>query len=57
MRRIITTSRARPAPPANLADPEDSADDTLGMDPIPEARYLRFGPTDTIQELQTEFNE
>jgi hypothetical protein len=50
-----------PGAPSQLGsdsqDPEDSADDTLGMDPIPEARYLRFGPTDTIQELKTEFNE
>ena len=44
-------------PGSDPQDPEDSADDNLGMDPIPEARYLRFGPADTIQELQSEFNE
>lgn len=42
------------------SDSEDSIDSTGDLatfDPIPEARYQRFGPSDTIQELQAEFNE
>jgi hypothetical protein len=35
----------------------DSTGDLATFDPIPEARYQRFGPSDTIQELQAEFNE